>query len=115
VAQRPTPAPRAYVCKASSLGITATKLDVEFRFPETTEPIQNLYLQVTDSRTKQAQLWDAVFSSDGDYSYWATPLLRNVGVGISPLVVVLTPSRATTPQLELQFDRPQPYVVACKR
>jgi hypothetical protein len=77
-----------YSCRAENIGYT-DKINIEFPYQEGAQSaIQNLYITVTKVRGGESQIWDALYSTDGDYSYWTTPVLRDVSVGTAPLVII---------------------------
>jgi hypothetical protein len=77
-----------FTCKAENVGY-ADKINIEFPYQEAAQSaIQNLYITVTKVRSGESQIWDALYSNDGDYNYWTTPVLRGVNVGTAPLVII---------------------------
>ena len=67
--------------------------DVEFDYL-TNAYIQNIYVQVKLLFGKNAdnvRYLEAFFGSDGDYSFWTTPVLRDISGGTFPLVIDMEP------------------------
>jgi hypothetical protein len=78
-----------YICKAENLGYTTEKIKIEFSYHESDDRIvQNLYINIAKLEGGEPQIWDALYSTDADFNYWATPLLRDIAIGTSPLIIV---------------------------
>jgi hypothetical protein len=77
----------SYLCRAENVG-SADEINIEFPYQEDDQAaVQNLYISITKVRGGETRLWDALYSSDGDYNYWTTPVLRDVNVGTSALLI----------------------------
>jgi hypothetical protein len=47
-----------------------------------------LYINIAKLEGGEPQIWDALHSTDADNNYWTTPLLRDIAIGTSPLIIV---------------------------
>ena len=71
---------------------------------------QNIYVKATalfESSKGQVRYLEALVGSDGDYTFWTTPVLRDVGGGTSPLVIDMEPGiivRPGSPSLTTQLN-----------
>lgn len=81
-----------YTCRSQVSPVSKPLLDVEFDYL-INDSIQNIYVQVKllGKNTAHVQLLEAFFGSDGDYSFWTTPVLRDVSGGTFPLVLDMEP------------------------
>lgn len=72
--------------------------------------VQNIYVKATavsKSSESKVRYLEANFGSDGDYSFWTTPVLRDVFGGTSPLVISMEPGiivRPGSPSLTTQLN-----------
>jgi hypothetical protein len=72
--------------------------------------VQNIYVKATavyKSSESKFRYLEANFGSDGDYSFWTTPVLRDVFGGTSPLVISMEPGiivRQGSPSLTTQLN-----------
>jgi hypothetical protein len=109
----PSAQPRNYTCSAKNLG-TTEKIDIEFPYTENHGSLRNLYVSITQT-SGNLGTWDALFSTDGESSLWTTPVLRDIAVGTSPLIIILNPGIRTpdTDRFEAEFYH-QTYPVKCR-
>ena len=106
-----------YTCRAKVMPGRLPLFDVEFdylaqswlqkRYPY---PQENIYVKVTDRfkpSAGQTKRLEARWGSDGDYSFWTTPVLRDVVGGTNPLVIAMEPGvlvRSGSPSLVTQLN-----------
>jgi hypothetical protein len=85
--------------------LSQSTLQQRYPYPE-----ENLYVKVTDRfppHPGQVRQLEARWGSDGDYSFWTTPVLRDVSGGTSPIVIDLEPGvlvRPGSPSLSAQLS-----------
>jgi hypothetical protein len=71
---------------------------------------QNIYVKATalfESSKGQVRYLEALVGSDGDYTFWTTPVLRDIAGGISPFVISREPGilvRPGSPSLITQLN-----------
>jgi hypothetical protein len=105
--------PRSYNCSAKDLGFTRDKIDIEFSYPDLREPLRNLYVTTTQTLSGKQGTWDALFSTDGESSFWTTPVLREIAIGTAPLTIILNAGRGpVADRFEARFY--DHYPVKCR-
>lgn len=95
-----------YTCRVQVSPGSKPLFDVEFDYL-TNAYIQNIYVQVKLLFGKNAdnvRYLEAFFGSDGDYSFWTTPVLRDISGGTFTLVIDMEPGIIGVPD---NRSRPQ--------
>jgi hypothetical protein len=99
-----------YTCRAQVLSGSKPLFDVEFDYL-TYISIQNLYPEIEEplyvkikrhfsKSTGYIQYLEAFIGDDGDYSFWTTPVIRDVAGGRFPIVIEREPGIIGVPNNE---------------
>jgi hypothetical protein len=85
--------------------LTESSLQKRYAYSE-----QNIYVKATalfKSNEGQVRYLEAFIGSDGDYTFWTTPVLRDISGGTSPFVISMEPGiivRPGSPSLTTQLN-----------
>lgn len=85
--------------------LTESSLQKRYGYSE-----QNIYVKATaldKSSESQVRHLEAFIGSDGDYTFWTTPVLRDISGGTSPFVISMEPGiivRPGSPSLTTQLN-----------
>jgi hypothetical protein len=121
-----------HTCRAKISSDKSPLFDIEFDILTNNslgkrygDSAQNMYVKVTDiveSRKGQVRHLEAYVGDDGDYTFWTTPVLRDISPGNRPLVIerepgiVVGPESQIATQLNTAFSvtfRSKSYPIKC--